>query len=186
MSIRLYPGSNYSSTGVADLEFPIDYSIKSHHDYWIAHGMKKTIRLLILCHSEGAPAVLFVKQSSNQARSFLEISLKPGQNEDEGIKKLMIRHLLKHSAGDSMQFSIIDLISVEYRPEFDKETFPFLPSYCSRPKEQIKTFLVEMPPRCVIKLPKHLSLEVVKFTEILDSPYPTILSKFDLKCMVVD
>jgi cleavage and polyadenylation specificity factor subunit 5 len=192
-TIHLYPLKNYSSTPSDCLLPPLPYPTLAlyHRDQWLQRGMRKSIQLLLLAHDDGIPCVLVQRTSSY---SLLEGEILPGQTEEEAIKAILIRHLMKHSANDRLEFSVADCLMQLWRPEFDKNLFPYLPAHVSRPKELLKVVLVGLPPRAVLQLPTGVTLDAVpvaelkrggerKFGPVL-AAVPDIISRVSFKMLV--
>ena len=193
-SIHVYPSKNYSSVTSEFLSTPRPYSTTaiSRRDEWLQKGMRKTLHLLLLAHDNGVPCVLVQRAASGY--SCLEGVLEPGQSEEEAIKTILVRHLMKHSVSDRLEFSISDCVLQLWRPDFDDHLYPYLPGHVSRPKEQLRLVLVGLPPRAVLQLPPGVALDAVPLGELkrrgqagfgsLLAAVPDVLSRTSLKMLV--
>ena len=45
--------------------------------------------------------------------------------------------------------------------------YPYLPAHCSKPKEQAKVFLIQLPDKCGFHLPANLALNAVRVAMVL-------------------
>lgn len=193
-TIHVYPARNYSSVTSDALPSRETYrdSALSRRDDWLKIGTRRTLHLTLLAHEDGIPCALLLR--SAQGFGLLEGVRDPIQAEEESIKQILVKHLMKHSASDRFEFSINDCLLQLWRPEFDDNLYPYLPAHVSRPKEQLRAVLVGLPPRCVVQVPKGTSLEFVSLHEIrrggvhvfgpLVGALPELLSRTTLKFLV--
>ncbi|KAG6833352.1 hypothetical protein H0H87_008528 [Tephrocybe sp. NHM501043] len=124
--------------------------------------------------------------------------LKPGEDEIEGLKRRLDDRLAPPH--DSQQFNsthgvdneweIGDCLAQWWRPNFETFMYPFIPAHITKPKECKKLFLVQMPERKVLAVPKNMKLLAIPLFELYDnaarygpqlSAIPHLLSRFG-KC----
>jgi len=101
------------------------------------------------------------------------------------------KFLLRSEISDEGLWSVGAMLSQYWRPEFDSNIFPYLPSHVSRPKECLKIIRVCLPPRCVIKTFSGTTMEFVAVSDILSGgsdefdeiirSIPSLMSRFSLK-----
>ena len=191
-TVHIYPSKNYSSVHSDALEHVIaPYQVNAirRRDDWLHKGMRKSLHLLLLAHENGLPCALVLR--SVAGFGFFEGVIDPGESDEEAIKKILLRHLMKHSASDRLEFSISDCLLQLWRPEFDQYLHPLLPPHVSRPKEQLRFILVGLPPRAVFQLPHDVALDAIPLADIArHGPFgpaltalPDLLSRTTLKLL---
>ena len=78
--------------------------------------------------------------------------------------------LLMSQSTDLTLWSIGEILSQFWRPEFDSTIVALLPPHVSRPKENIKLLKVTLPPRCVIGVSWNTAMEFVPVSDLVNSP----------------
>ena len=60
-------------------------------------------------------------------------------------------------------FSILveDLIGTWWRPNFEPAQYPYIPPHITKPKEQKKLFLVQLPEKAFFAVPRNYKLGMV-------------------------
>lgn len=82
-----------------------------------------------------------------------------------------------------------EILGTYYRPNFENILYPYCPPHISRPKEIRRLFLVHLPEKCFLAVPKNYRLVAVPLFEIYDhtqrygpviSSVPQMLSRFNI------
>ena len=193
MHATVYPSMNYSiSTMKGEGLVCMRKTRLEDKEQWLLEGMKKISCGVLLCHEDFTLKILLLRHNKEYSLLSREISL--GGDEFDALKDLLKNQVTKHSNTDVVTFSIEPCLAQFWRPEFDHILLPYLPAYCSRPKELQRLFIVNLPPRCVFQLPPGYSLEAVSIAEIIKSgsdlfgpiisTLPSLLSKINIKFMI--
>ncbi|KAJ3546354.1 hypothetical protein NMY22_g2092 [Coprinellus aureogranulatus] len=196
-TIALYPLSNFTfSTKEAQPEEDPSVSARlqrlqnNYEDF----GMRRTVEGILVVHDHGHPHILMLQI----ANAFFKLPgdyLKPGEDEIEGLKKRLDDRLAPPS--NSQQFDqnhgidndweIGDCLAQWWRPNFETFMYPFVPAHITKPKECKKLFLVQMPERKVLAVPKNMKLLAIPLFELYDnaarygpqlSAIPHLLSRY--------
>lgn len=197
-TIALYPLSNFTfSTKEAQPEEDPSVSARlqrlqnNYEDF----GMRRTVEGVLVVHDHGHPHILMLQI----ANAFFKLPgdyLKPGEDELEGLKRRLDERLAPPS--DSRQFNashgidndweIGDCLAQWWRPNFETFMYPFVPAHITKPKECKKLFLVQMPERKVLAVPKNMKLLAIPLFELYDnaarygpqlSAIPHLLSRYN-------
>ena len=199
MDLFLYPNVNYSRLSAP----PVDGGLtvnepepKALRDRWLKQGMRRTIHLVLMSHGNGIPHVLVLRSLSHRNKwGLVKCEAEQGISDLDAINATLKRCLLKSETTDVCQWTVgTECIAQFWRPEFDEFIYPYLPAHVSRPKEQLKMFIVLLPPRCVVKVVPDSALEVVPLSEIekggiagfgsLLGAVPALISRFPIKMLV--
>ncbi|KAF4622173.1 hypothetical protein D9613_009347 [Agrocybe pediades] len=142
--------------------------------------------------------------------------LKPGEDEIEGLKKRLDDRLApppgsqfdQASHGINNDWEIGDCLAQWWRPNFETfmgegtsiraiiisilhffpEHYPFIPAHITKPKECKKLFVVQMPEKKVLAVPKNMKLLAIPLFELYDnaarygpqlSAIPHLLSRYN-------
>ncbi|KAL1405790.1 hypothetical protein Q8F55_007466 [Vanrija albida] len=171
--IDIYPVQNYmmQSTSMQPEE---DSSVADRmhrlQDQYEETGMRRSVDAVIVCHDHGFPCILTLQV----ANDFFKLPggyLDPSEDDETG----MIRHLrdLLNTAGkpvsDQPQWTVRDLLSIWWRPNFDGFFYPYKPAHITTPKERKKMFLVTVPPKISIGVPLNMKLLAIPIHEFYDN-----------------
>ncbi|TFY68780.1 hypothetical protein EVG20_g3420 [Dentipellis fragilis] len=139
-------------------------------------GMRRTVEGILVVHDHGHPHILMLQI----ANAFFKLPgdyLKPGEDEIEGLKRRLDDRLAPPT--DSRQFDashgvdndweIGDCLAQWWRPNFETFMYPFIPAHITKPKECKKLFLVQMPERKVLAVPKNMKLLAIPLFELYDN-----------------
>lgn len=122
--------------------------------------------------------------------------LQKEESEIEGFKRSLNERLAPPDyskyAEDPINFewSIGDCVAQWWRPNFETFMYPFIPSHITRVKECKKTYLVTLPKKKVLTVPKNMKLLAVPLFELYDntqrygsqlSSIPLYLSKYNFE-----
>ena len=124
-------------------------------------------------------------------------SFRPGDyiphdaDEIEGFKTRLNDRLaptgsLKEQSTDN-DWNVHSTLAQWYRPNYETFMYPYLPPHCTRPKECKKLYLLQLPEKRVLSVPKNMKLLAVPLFELYDntqrygpqlSAIPHYLSRF--------
>ena len=77
-----------------------------------------------------------------------------------------------------------------WRPNYDDNTYPYLPPHCTRPKESLKIYQLVLPARCVFAMPDHSNVMYIPLYDLWMNPdkygtllraVPSLISTFALR-----
>ena len=95
--------------------------------------------------------------------------------------------LAETAAEDPSEWDIGDTLAQWWRPNFETFMYPFLPGHVTRPKECKKLYLINLPRKKVLSVPKNMKLLAVPLFELYDntarygpqlSAIPHLLSRY--------
>ncbi|OBZ73149.1 Cleavage and polyadenylation specificity factor subunit 5 [Grifola frondosa] len=186
-TIALYPLSNFTfSTKEAQPEEDPSVSARlqrlqnNYEDF----GMRRTVEGILVVHDHGHPHILMLQI----CKCFLQVVragftpgdyLKPGEDEIEGLKRRLDERLapptdsrqFNSSHGVDNEWEIGDCLAQWWRPNFETFMYPFIPAHITKPKECKKLFLVQMPERKVLAVPKNMKLLAIPLFELSTMPH---------------
>jgi len=188
-TITLYPLTNYTF-GTKDPQSEKDHSVQARfqrmREEYDKIGMRRSVEAVLLVHEHSLPHILLLQIGS----TFFKL---PGgelnQNEDEieGLKRILTETLGRDDTPKS-QWIIEDAIANWWRPNFDPPRYPYVPAHVTKPKEQTKLFLVQIPEKALFAVPKNFKLVAAPLFELFDNAtgygpliasLPQILSRFN-------
>ncbi|KAF5320135.1 hypothetical protein D9611_010334 [Ephemerocybe angulata] len=179
-------------------------------------GMRRTVEGILVVHDHGHPHILML-QIANAFFKLPGDYLKPGEDEIDGLKKRLDDRLAPPSNsqqfdqnhGIDNDWEIGDCLAQWWRPNFEtfmpsigsgtyhgftlyggrrSISYPFIPAHITKPKECKKLFLVQMPERKVLAVPKNMKLLAIPLFELYDnaarygpqlSAIPHLLSRYN-------
>jgi len=195
-TVTLYPLVNYTF-GTKEAQPEEDPSVAARlqrlqNDYEMA-GMRRTVEGVLVVHEHNHPHVLMLQI----ANSFFKLPgdyLKPGEDEIEGLKARLDERLApvvntyNNNTSSHEDWQIGECLSVWWRPNFETFMYPYTPAHVTKPKEQKKIFLVHLPEKKILSVPKNMKLLAVPLFELYDnaqrygpqlSAIPHLLSRFN-------
>lgn len=189
-TIRLYPLSNYTF-GTKETQLEEDSSVlarlKRLEEHYTAHGMRRTCEGILVCHEHNHPHVLMLQI----ANAFFKLPgdyLPADADEVEGFcARLNERLAPTNPSASDTDWDIGDTLAQWWRPNFETFMYPFLPAHVSRPKELKKLYLINLPAKKVLSVPKNMKLLAVPLFELYDntprygpqlSAIPHLLSRY--------
>ncbi|CAG8732101.1 11255_t:CDS:2, partial [Racocetra persica] len=143
------------------------------NDYAVT-GMRRTVEGVLVVHEHNHPHVLMLQI----ANSFFKLPgdyLKPGEDEIEGLKARLDERLTpvvtgyNNNTSTNQDWEIGECLSVWWRPNFETFMYPYTPAHVTKPKEQKKIFLVHLPEKKVLSVPKNMKLLAVPLFELYDN-----------------
>ncbi|PLW16718.1 hypothetical protein PCANC_10533 [Puccinia coronata f. sp. avenae] len=197
-TVTLYPLSNYTfSTKEAQPEE--DPSVTSRlqrlQNNYEDFGMRRTVEGILVVHEHGHPHVLMLQI----ANAFFKLPgdyLRPGEDDVEGLKERLDDRLAPPagqfgagttSAQGQKDWEIGDCLSQWWRPNYESFMYPYVPAHITKPKECKMLYLVQLPEKKVLSVPKNMKLLAIPLFELYDNPQrygpqlaaiPHVLSRF--------
>eukprot|EP00842_Homolaphlyctis_polyrhiza_P006856 jgi/Hompol1/75/HPOL_004285-RA len=181
-TVPLYHLSGYTF-GVKDAQPDEDVTMPARLNRLQAEyeetGMRVTVEGLMLVHDHGHPHVLLL-QTGTSFHRLPGDQLRPGEDEIEGLK-LRINQRLGPSTKDAAasaasDFEVGELLGVWWRPNFEAFMYPYLPAHikfiihlAQRPKEVKKIYLIHLPEKKMLSVPKNMKLLAVPLFELYEN-----------------
>ncbi|KAI8909611.1 Cleavage/polyadenylation specificity factor subunit 5 [Gorgonomyces haynaldii] len=167
-TLRLSPLSHYSF-GVKDAQQEQDATVAQKINRlkteYQEQGQRTTVEAVMLVHDHKHPHVLVLR---NQNYFHLPgDQLKPGEDDINGLKAILTRQL--GAPGEDLNLDIGQLLGKYYRPHFDTQWFPYLPPHIKKPKEVRQIYLVHLPDRKYLCIPKNLQLVAVPLFDLVEN-----------------
>eukprot|EP00035_Acanthoeca_spectabilis_P031281 m.13402 g.13402 ORF g.13402 m.13402 type:complete len:203 (+) comp4655_c0_seq1:493-1101(+) len=189
-NVRLYPITNYrNDTTKEDIvldttQLDADQRLRESYS---KEGMRRSVHSALLVHSHNHPHILLLK-AENPTRFMLPgAELLPGETEADGLARILNKFFAGCDPKNKHEWPTVDVLSEWWRPNFDGNQYPYLPAHCSKPREQSKVFLVQLPESCGFHLPANLTLNAVPLYDlhhndtyggVTTSSIPTLVSRF--------
>ena len=129
--------------------------------------MRRSVDGVLLVHEHGLPHVLLLQLGT----TFFKLpggELQPGEDEVEGLKRLMT-NTLGRSDGTATEWVIEDTIGNWWRPNFEPAQYPYIPPHITKPKEHRKLFLVQLPEKAYFAVPRNYKLVAAPLFELYDN-----------------
>jgi len=188
-TVNLYPLTNYTF-GTKDPLFEKDPSVPARfqrmRDEYDKMGMRRSVDGVLLVHEHGLPHVLLLQLGT----TFFKLpggELNPGEDECEGLKRLMTETLGRPESGGA-DWVVEDTIGNWWRPNFEPAQYPYIPPHITKPKEHRKLFLVQLKEKAYFAVPRNYKLVAAPLFELYDnaqgygpiiSSMPQSLSRFN-------
>ncbi|KAK3239163.1 Pre-mRNA cleavage factor Im subunit 2 [Cymbomonas tetramitiformis] len=186
--VQVYPLSNYSvgaKAALKDKGISITERLERMQEKYEAEGLRRSVEGIVLVAQHNYPHVLLL-----QADGYWRLPggrLRPGEGEVEGLLR-KLNNKLGPTSG-STDWEIVDCVGTWWRPNFDTILYPYVPPHVTRPKEQKKLFVAQLPEKCSFAVPKNFKLMAVPLFELYDktqrygpviSHIPQLLSRFKI------
>ncbi|CAH6817775.1 Nudt21 [Phodopus roborovskii] len=184
----LYPLTNYTF-GTKEPLYEKDSSVAARfqrmREEFDKIGMRRTVEGVLIVHEHRLPHVLLLQLGT----TFFKLpggELNPGEDEVEGLKRLMTE-ILGRQDGVLQDWVIDDCIGNWWRPNFEPPQYPYIPAHITKPKEHKKLFLVQLQEKALFAVPKNYKLVAAPLFELYDnapgygpiiSSLPQLLSSF--------
>jgi len=133
-------------------------------------GLRRHVEGILLVHAHNHPHVLLLQIGS----SYFKLPggrLREGEDEVEGLQRKLTNKLSPTQEEYQPKWQVTDLLSTWWRPNFETVMFPYMPPHMTKPKEVRKQFLVPLPEKCVLAVPKNLKLLAVPLFELYDNAH---------------
>ncbi|KAG7532113.1 hypothetical protein FFLO_03855 [Filobasidium floriforme] len=176
-----------------------------------AKGMRRTVEGVLVVHDHGHPHILMLQI----ANAFFKLPghyLSPGEDESLGLKRRLDIQLTMDVnentlppgvsasglSGASLgtdsfdlgggDWEVGDCLGTWWRPNYETYMYPYTPPHVTKPKECKKLYLIHMPERKVLAVPKNMKLLAIPLFELYDNTarygpqlaaLVTALSKYD-------
>lgn len=170
-TINLYPLTNYTF-GTKEPLFEKDPSVPARfqrmRDEFEKIGMRRSVEGVLLVHEHGLPHVLLLQLGT----TFFKLpggELNAGEDEVEGLKRLLTETLGQTSGVKSQEWIVEDLVGNWYRPNFEPPTYPYCPPHITKPKEHKRLFLVQLQEKALFAVPKNYKLVAAPLFELYDN-----------------
>lgn len=105
------------------------------------------------------------------------------------MQRKMVTTLAPEAEHLKPEWQISEVLGTYYRPNFENIMYPYCPAHIERPKEIRRLYLVQLPEKCFLAVPKNYRLVAVPLFEIYDhmqrygpviSAIPQLLSRFNI------
>jgi len=170
-TINLYPLTNYTF-GTKDPLFEKDASVPARfqrmRDEYDRTGMRRSVDGVLIVHEHGLPHILLLQLGS----TFFKLpggELRPGEDEVDGLKRLMSDTLGRSEGALSTDWTIEDTIGNWWRPNFEPAQYPYIPPHITKPKEHRKLFLVQLQEKAYFAVPRNYKLVAAPLFELYDN-----------------
>lgn len=199
-TVRLYPLSNYTF-GTKEAQPEEDPSVSARlqrlQDHYTQYGMRRTCEAILVCHEHGHPHILMLQI----ANAFFKLPgdyLRPEEADEEAGFSARLNERLAPVGNqfepnpENTSWHIRDCLAQWWRPNFETFMYPFVPPHVTRPKECKKLYLIGLPRRKVLAVPKNMKLLAVPLFELYDnsarygpqlSAIPHYLSRYNFECV---
>lgn len=131
-------------------------------------GMRRSVDGVLIVHEHGLPHVLLLQLGS----TFFKLpggELNPGEDEVEGLKRLMSETLGRTDGSPATDWTIEDTIGNWWRPNFEPAQYPYIPPHITKPKEHRKLFLVQLQEKAYFAVPRNYKLVAAPLFELYDN-----------------
>jgi len=188
-TVNLYPLDNYTF-GTKEPLIERDQSVQARFTRMREEherlGMRRSVEAVLLVHEHNLPHVLLLQLG----HTFFKLpggELNPSEDEVDGLKRLL-NDTLGRQDGVANEWGIEDTIMSWWRPNFEPPRYPYIPAHVTKPKEQIKLFMVQLPEKALFAVPKNYKLVAAPLFELYDNPQgygpviaalPQALSRFN-------
>ena len=122
-------------------------------DEYDKFGMRRSVDGVLIVHEHGLPHVLLLQLGS----TFFKLpggELTPGEDEVEGLKRLMSETLGRTDGSAATDWTVEDTIGNWWRPNFEPAQYPYIPPHITKPKEHKKLFLVQLQEKAYFAVPR--------------------------------
>ncbi|CAO2612195.1 Cleavage and polyadenylation specificity factor subunit 5 [Lemmus lemmus] len=130
-------------------------------------GMRRTVKGVLIVHEHQLPHVLLLQLGT----TFFKLpggELNPGEDEVEGLKRLMTE-ILGRQDGVLQDWVIDDCIGKWWKPNIEPPQYPYIPAHNTKPKEHKKLFLVQHQEKALVAVPKNYKLVAAPLFELYDN-----------------
>jgi len=139
-------------------------------------GMRRSVEAILLVHEHNHPHVLMLQI----ANSFFKLPgdyLLPGEDEIDGLKRRLNEKLTPVKAvvngepiyDNENEWEIGECIGQWWRPNFETFFYPYIPAHITKPKENKKIFVVHLPEKKLLCVPKNMKLLAVPLFELYEN-----------------
>ena len=189
-TVYLYPLGNYTF-GTKEALYEKDSSVHARfqrmRDEYDNLGMRRNVEGCLIVHEHGLPHILLLQLGT----TFFKMpggELMPGEDEAEGLKRSMTEMLGQTELTEPIGWQVEDVLGNWWRPNFETPIYPYIPAHITKPKEQKRIFLTQLPDKAVFAVPRNYKLVAAPLFELFDNPQgygpvistlPCLLSKYN-------
>ncbi|KAK9786276.1 hypothetical protein WJX73_007734 [Symbiochloris irregularis] len=131
-------------------------------------GMRRSVEAILLVHQHRHPHLLLLQVNA----SFFKLPggrLRPHEDEVAGLKRKLHNTLSPEGASLVTNWEVGECAATFWRSGFEPAMYPYIPPHITKPKEVKRLFLVPMPERCYLAVPKNVKLVAVPLFELYDN-----------------
>ncbi|KAF0988917.1 hypothetical protein HZS_7925 [Henneguya salminicola] len=155
------------------------------------YGMRRTVEAALLVHQYKTPHILLLQLGT----SFFKLpggELMPGEEEIEGLKRILNEVLTYSDREHSNDWSVVDVLCTWWRPNYENPQYPYIPPHITKPKEMRRLYIVQIPDQIEFAVPRNYKLVAAPIFELMEntnvygpiiSSLPYLLSKYNLAFM---
>eukprot|EP00041_Stephanoeca_diplocostata_P008707 m.128755 g.128755 ORF g.128755 m.128755 type:complete len:216 (-) comp17444_c0_seq2:250-897(-) len=191
--VRLYEVGNYSINAKGRNHETESKSEEQNHglkDAYAKAGMRRSVHAVMLVNNHKHPHILLlqVKQGTYKLPG---ADLLPGEVEEVGMSRILNDLFAgPKEEGDESEstdsWPIVDTLAEWWRPYFDNKLYPYVPVHCTKPKEEAKVMLIQLPEKRSFFVPDNFKLVAVPLFLLYESKdyakmigaLPQLLSRF--------
>jgi len=189
-TLYLYPLSNYTF-GTKEALYEKDSSVQARfqrmREEFDSLGMRRNVEGCLIVHEHGLPHILLLQLGT----TFFKLpggELLPGEDDSEGLKRSMTEMLGRPDYTEKINWQVEDVLSNWWRPNFETPIYPYIPAHITKPKEQKRIFLTQLPENAVFAVPRNYKLVAAPLFELFDNPQgygpviatlPSLFSKYN-------
>ncbi|GAA6001934.1 hypothetical protein JCM10207_002386 [Rhodosporidiobolus poonsookiae] len=179
-SLTVYPLSNYSfATKEAQVEEDpsVNARLQRLEAEYAQYGMRRTVEGIIVVHEHGHPHVLLL-QIGNAFFKLPGDHLRPDETDVDGLKDRMHLRLgpdgqdgdlAMNGASSPLDWEVSDSVAQFWRPNFESFMYPYVPAHITKPKEVKTWYMLQMPERQVLTVPRNMKLVAIPLFELYDN-----------------
>ena len=181
-SLKVFPATNYQIVKrekKADSAFSFKEKMSRRQAKCAESGPRQTVFAVFLTHQHGFPHLALFKVGE----SFFELAggkAKKTENPREALLRILKEKFLDTSV------EIKDRLARFYREDFvyNSICYPYWPAHCDLPLETVDVFLVQLPDKCHLQIPRNHELVAVPFFELYGNEvrYGPIIAAVPVLC----
>ena len=153
-------------------------------------GKRRSVAAICLVNQHRTPHVLLLQVNATSFK-LPGGKLRAAEGDIDGLKR-KLRNKLQPDSDDGLErheFDVGDQVATWFRTAFEPQMYPYLPAHITKPKEEHKMFVVQLPEKCYFAVPKNLKLLAVPVFELYGNPgkygpeiasIPHLLSRYRL------
>jgi cleavage and polyadenylation specificity factor subunit 5 len=153
-------------------------------------GKRRSVAAICLVNQHRTPHVLLLQVNATSFK-LPGGKLRAAEGDIDGLKR-KLRNKLQPDRDDGLErheFDVGDQVATWFRTAFEPQMYPYLPAHITKPKEEHKMFVVQLPEKCYFAVPKNLKLLAVPVFELYGNPgkygpeiasIPHLLSRYRL------
>ena len=176
-------------------------NLKKLQEDYKKSGMRKTVEACLIVHEHNLPHLLLLQKGKSTVFRLPGGKLENMEDSQEGLrrhlKKILGKANIKTSSRDDPaqrgidkdDWIIKDVLGQWYRPNFDHKLYCYKPAHVTKPKENLKLYLIQLPPKALFAVPRNYKLVAAPLHEVYNnseiygnviSMIPHMISRFNL------